>query len=361
MKSLGLLLSAVFLALPLLSGCSDDSDKSEVSGPPPLRPVKTLVVQAPQQGRWRELPGVVKASREVELAFRVSGKLEQLPVKEGDRVQEKQLLAQLDATDFNIQLNARLAEYDQALADFERGQTLVQKNLIARADFDKLKAQYESAKAALESARQNVEYTSLRAPFAGRVAKRNVESFEELAAGQPVLVLQDTNGVSISVDVPESIMIRVREDAVPELTASFDQIPDQQFPLSLLEVSTQADKSSNTYKVTFAMHATEGYNLLPGMSATVRGQADPRVAVADLLYLPAQAVLEDDDGHFVYLVDQTQPGQGSVERRAVEVGSLTSLGLEVISGLAVGDRVVVAGMSKMHAGLEVKLMSEVGQ
>jgi len=353
-------LKILFFTFALFQLISCEHSTGPVETQKTLRLVRTLTVTMPSQNFWREFPGVVDAAQKAELGFRITGKLKKLLANEGDLVKKNQLLAQLDATDQNIQLKSRQAEYNQAHGDFDRGRTLIKKNLISRSDFNKLQAQNATAKANLETAKQNLEYTFLRAPFNGRIAKRYIENYEEVSAMQVVYALQDLSSMTIKVDVPESVMILVREGGKPEVNAIFDAIPDQQFPLSLKEVSSQADKDTNTFEVTFSMPAIEGYNVLPGMSVTVRGQRDPDRAVDNgNVFVPAHAVLGDREGRFVYLVAVSGDAKGIVERRAVETGDLSNLGIEIISGLTVGDKVITAGMSKMSSGLEVRLAREI--
>lgn len=326
---------------------------------PPLRLVRTITLSTTDRDTWQELPGVVEAARQAELSFRVSGNLENLVAKEGDLVNKDQLLAQLDDVEYSIQLNSRKAEYDKANADFKRGQSLVGSGTISRSDYENLKTQRDTSSAALAAARQNVEYTSLKAPFGGRIAKRHVENYEEIRAQQAIYMLQDLTALTVRVDVPESIMIRAQKDRNPEVYAVFAQFPERRFPLTLKEVSSQADAQTNTFGVSFSMSAVDNLNILPGMSVTVHARPDPeRNGAKATLSIPAHAVLEDSEGRFVYVVKPNGDNRGRIERRNVSVGELSNSGLDITSGLQVGDQVVTAGMSKMSIGLEVKLTAE---
>ena len=347
--------TVTFLLL-LITACDNAPEPAES---PPLRLVRTLEITPPDADFWREFPGVVEAAQKADLSFRVSGNLKKMPVKEGDMVRKEQLLAQLDDTDYKIQQKSRRAEYDQVSSDYNRGRSLVEKGLISRADFDKLKAQEESAKSALDAANKNLEYTSIRAPFAGRIAKRYVENFEEVSAKEPIFSLQDLSSMAIKVDVPESVMIQVQRGAKPEVYATFEQIAGKQFPLTLKEVASKPDENSKTYEVTFTMPPVEGFNILPGMSLTVRGKPPQNGALAEKsITVPAHAVLEDSEGRYVYVVRKSAEGHGVVEKRVVKTGELSRLGLAITAGLEVGDHVVTAGMSKMVNGLEVRLEPE---
>ncbi len=341
----------------MLTACDSQQENAAIA--PPLRLVKVRMIAEPSQFQFKEFPGVVDAVQKAELAFRVSGKLEKLQVKEGDIVSQDQVLARLDDKDYRIQLNSREAEYKQVHADYLRARKLVDSGAISRSDFNKLQAQNSTALANLASAKQTLGYTSLKAPFAGRIAKRYVENFEDVSAMQAVYLLQDTSSLTIKVNLPSSLMIKIRKEAQSEINAFFDTIPGQKFPLKPLEISTQADEATNTYQVTLGMEAVDGYNILPGMSVTVRGRRDlDNETDINSFYLPAQSVLSDDEGRYVYLAVPSGEGLATVERRKVETGKLSERGLEVLSGVNTGESLIIAGMSKMYPGLEVRLSKE---
>ncbi len=340
-----------------LTACQQVDEPAATESKPRL--VRTMVVSSDIEGSWRELPGVVDAAKKADLSFRIPGKLVSLSAKEGDDVSRDDVLAKIDDAEVRIQLKSREAEYASAHADYRRGSELIKTGVISKSDFNKLQAQDATAKANLDAARKSLEYTQLEAPFDGRIAIRHVDNFEEVNAKQPVYTLQDTSNLLIRINVPESLMIRVREGARPDVWAQFSQLPDKSFPLTLKEVSTRADKDTNTFAVTFSMENDGAYNILPGMSATVRGKPPSDRAASDGVFqVPAHAVLEDNDGRYLFTVESAADGHSVVQRRAVETGRLSQLGLEITSGLSEGDRIVTAGMSKMRPGLEVRLTTE---
>lgn len=349
-------LSCLLMACFSLLAC-DKQDNSAAPSTTALRPVKTLVIASRLEPEWRELPGVVDAFKKAELSFSIAGKLTKLNKQEGDVVEQGQALAILDQTELKTLVIARQADYEKAKADFNRAKLLIDKNHISKSDYDQLRAQYESARANLSIAKQNLDNSVLKAVFSGRIAKRHVDNFEEVAAKQSIYTLHDTRQLLIEINVPESAMIRVRENKNRKIYATFSAIPNKLFPLKLHEVSTQAESGTNTYRVTFSMPEIKDANILPGMSAMVkvdRSSVDsdhPIVAI-----IPAIAVLSDQDGPFVYLVNSSDGRTGTVEKHAVTTGKLTNLGLEITQGLNPGDRVVVGGVSKMHQGLSVALM-----
>ena len=341
---------STFIFLIMLAGCNQkQATEDEI-----LRPVRSIVVTNPETGWVKEFPGVIDAVQKADLSFRVSGKLQKILIKEGDHVVEGQQIAQLDQADYKVMLKDRQATYDVAKADYDRARKLVNTGAIARAELDNLKAKVSTASAQLEAAQLELDYTMLRAPFSGRVARRYVDNFEEVSAKQEIFSLQDTSSLLVEIELPESVLVRSKkQQSEYQFLARFSFIPEKTFPLTIREKSTQADEDTQTYTITFNMPAIEGYTVLPGMSVQVSvKQKSPK---NDIVLVPAYAVMEDKDGRFVYVVSSEEEGVGVINRRPVTTGRLSEDGMVITSGLNLGDRVVTAGMSQMSEGLRVQL------
>ena len=315
-------------------------------------------------GDKRQFPGVVDAIQKAEISFRVRGKLNTLPVKEGENVKQGQVIATLDPRDYEIVVNDRKASYDTARANYDRAKALLEKDAISKVDHDNLRAKYHTAKANLEAAEQDLKYTTLRAKFDGYVAKRYVENYEEVFPRQAVVLLQDVSELEIKIDIPETIMIMLRkhEDTTTanareprrSIYAVFDQIKGQQFPLELKEIATKADVSTRTFKTTLKMKNPEGHNILPGMTATVFAEILPgEVDQADAASLPLSAVVSSTDKQStVWLVDEKTM---TVSPHPVKIGLLSKESITV-EGLEPGQRVVIAGASFLREGMKVTLL-----
>ena len=344
--------SVIFLSsAALLAGCQDAPTEVEKQ----LRPVRTLEVSLQHSGRIQEFTAVVDAAKKVDLAFKVSGEIIELPITQGEPVKKGDVIAKLQDKDIKLQLQDAQAAFDMVKADYNRALNLASTQYISQAEIDSLKAKYNSAQAQLESAKNRLDYTQLKAPFSGVIAKRFVENFQEVNALQQIASLHDLNNVHFKIDVPESIMISARGSSeAPLAFASFDAIKDVRFPITFHEVTTEADEVTRNYEVTFTMPAPTDHTILPGMSAKVEVEpARSGFAAADY-YLPSQSVLKDDKGMYVYVVASKEQGVGEVKRRDVVVGELTALGFEIFSGVQVGEHVVTAGMSKVSDGMLVK-------
>ena len=340
----------------LLAGCEKPQ---EPEGEPPVRPVKTMLVEAVEAGGVRQFPARIDSLHKADLAFRVPGKVQEILVTEGEQVEKGQLLARLDDTDYRIVLNDRRATYQRAKNDYERAKKLIKDGYISRTDYDKLESTFKSAEAALKAAEQDLAYTELKAPFSGTVAKRYVEQFEEVKPNEPVLALSDTSSLKVVFDVPEKIVLSLKhsnERGRVKVWASFEGANDKKYPLEFLEVSTLADPQTQTFQVTYTMPQPEELTVLPGMTATVtvdmtglrelfKGSLLPLTAVT------ANAALEP----IIWVVDEKS---GTVHSRKVKLGELKGARVDVLEGVEDGMRVVTAGTPYLAEGMKVRLLPE---
>lgn len=320
------------------------------------RPVKTMIIGNSQSGDSRSFPAVVDAIQKADISFRVNGKVQKILVKEGDEVKKGQLLAELDPTDFNITLKDRKASYDTAKANYDRAVKLVKKGAISQVDHDEIRAKYHSAKANLNTARQDLIYTKLKANFDGYIAKRHVENFEEVIFSQTIFSLEDVSALKIKIDMPENLMIQLNKgnDNAQQLYAIFDNISDQQFPLRFLETATKADPNTKTFKVTLEMKTPENYNVLPGMTATVIAQLHSDETQADTsVVLPVSAVISDNEKQAtVWIVDEKTM---TVNPKKVKPGLMSGDTIQV-DGINPGERVVIAGAHFLRKDMKVTLL-----
>jgi len=352
------LISASVPAL-LLFACSEPPPTVDEEVP---RPVKTLLMEAPDTHGVRNFPARIDANRKAELAFRVPGKVQELLVKEGDPVTEGQDVAKLDLTDFQIVVNDRQATFDNANKNFNRAKKLIEEGHISKVDYDRLEREFKNAGAALETARQDLEYTSLKAPFAGSIAKRHIERFEEVEAKQTVLSLQDVTVLVVKFDVPEAIIRDIRADRTRtgegrdrvKFFATFENLPGQQFPLSFREAATRADPKTQTFEITFTMEQVAEATILPGMTATVTADLTALGEIGIVFTVPVSAVVGDYKlDPRVWTVDEQSM---TVKPQEVKVGRMLGDNIEVLEGLEAGNRIVTAGTPFLVEGMKVTLM-----
>ncbi len=351
-----LLLTAAALLLPGLTGCVEQSDSKPVTEV--IRPAKIFRVADPAAENIRHFPAEVEANAESRLAFRVSGQIIEFPVKAGNEVKKGQLLARLDPTDFRLRLDDRQARYQLARSQYERTRSLLERKLTAQSSFDEARASLAVAQAALNMARTDMEYSHLRAPFAGRIARVMAEQHENIQAKQTILSLQNRDQVDISIQMPESIVSRVKQDTRYQPTVVFDTHPDRQFPVTIKEYDTQADPATLTYKVVFSLPSPEDFNVLPGMTASVRIDLARITDIGRSVFmLPPGAVFSADDAPLsgdLRHVWKLDPESMEVRRAEVTVGEIRNQGIEVLSGIEAGEHVISAGVHFLAEGMRIR-------
>ena len=322
-----------------------------------VRPVKTMTIGSATRETQRTFTASVRASERVDLAFQVPGKLIELPVKKGQNVEQDDLIGRLDPRDYKSNLQSAQAEYDKAVANFKRGHELVGKGFISRTDYDRLVARRDVTRADLDKAKKAMEDTSLKAPFSGVVAQRFVENFTEVQAKQKIVSLQDTSLLELVVYVPEHIVaaMRQREERDTKLFATFNAIPDEQYPLTIKEFSTQADAKTQTFEYVLTMPRPEDHNILPGMTANVHAIVT-ELAETQMIAgfkIPAIAVFADEKNQsHVWIIKQPD---NTAHARKVTTGKLTgSDQIEILDGIKSGDVIAIAGVSQLREGMRVR-------
>ncbi len=358
----------LLILLTSLAACSEEAPPLPQNEP---RPVKVYTVPKAEQWENRRLPGKVLASQKVDLAFRVAGELQQLPVNAGDKVTQGQVVAQLDTRDFQVALKeaqSRLAgakaSLHEAQLNLQRNKDLLEKDVISKSAYDNALSTYENAKAQTLSLEEQVhqatlqlDYTTLAAPFDGLVATKYVKNFQTVQAQEPIIRLEDISEIDIEVDIPEFIWARAsrnKRSGAPKATVSFSALPEYKFPVTLKEYETRANPQTQTYSVTLTMPQPEDFDIFPGMTAEVEGFL-PKEDGNGGLYIPVQAVFGGvGDKQYAWIVQQPEL---KVTKAEVTSGSLTDTSIEVLTGVEPGQMVVIAGIQELQEGQQVRIFN----
>ncbi|WP_077338279.1 efflux RND transporter periplasmic adaptor subunit [Pseudocolwellia agarivorans] len=351
------IISTLFIPVILLiSGCDNSTpapDKEKL-----IRPAKIFTVVDPSEQAIRNFPGEVEANATSKLAFRVSGQVIDFPVKPGNTVEKGDVVARLDPTDFELQLDDRQARYDLAKSQFEQAKLLLARKLGSQSGFDEAKANLGVALSSLNVAKNNLEYTYLHAPFSGNISKVFIKNFDHVQAKQTIIDLQTLDIIDISIQMPENIASRVKKGSKHQPTVIFDSHPDQEFLATVKEWDTQADPSTLTYKVVFSLPTPKDFNALPGMSANIRIDLSKITHLeSQALILPISAVFSPEDkplNHPKKFVWKVDPNTMKVHSVPVEVGEVKSTGIEVLSGLSAGDQIIAAGSNFLTEGMQIR-------
>ena len=312
-------------------------------------------IRQTQVKNTKQYPGSVKACKETRLAFRVGGPLIRVNVKAGDRVRKGDILMQIDPQDFkdrinvlNAQLAGALAQLENARQDFKRIKQLFDEKVIPAADFDHVttgkntaQAGVKGIQAQLKIARHQLEYTTLKAPYDGIITQTHIENFEMVAPGQVMLGLHDISNLEIKINVPENEIINHPLIAGTRAFVRFASLGQKQFPATLKEWNTTADRATRTYGATFTLPRPKDTQIFPGMTAEIAwpGNKDASQSIT----IPAKSVVNDSTGTaHVWLFDPTTSKASKVP---VTLGQLCGASRIVVkSGLMPGDLVVTDGV-----------------
>jgi multidrug efflux system membrane fusion protein len=360
-KLLGL--EVIFGVLCLLgAGCS--KKPPEVLAPV-VQPVTTFFIESVSEVPFRRFPGEVMAGRTGRLSFDVPGRLVEFPIFEGQLVKEGDLIGQLERADFIARRDSALAQFTTAREEYQRNRTLRQRGVIAAAELDHRRRDFEVAEAALRSAQRALDDTRLVAPFEGRISQRIAENFQNVQAKELVAILEKVSTLEVDINLPERDMalagrgITVGEArSLLEAKVEFATVPGEQFELTLESFSTRANPASRTFTVTFSFHPPEGKNILPGMTCTVllrfrEGAASTAAAADPHVYdVPVQAILTEENRTWVWRLD---PRNMKVARVGVELLGLAGGSAQIRSPeLSPGEELVSSGVRFLSQGMAVR-------
>ncbi len=353
---------ATVLALAvLLAGCESERGEQPETGETSLRTVRHVTVAADPGSRIHSFSGVSRAADRASLSFRVAGTVQRLDATVGNRIRKGEIIAALDPSGFRLQLQRaeadRLraqAEQRHADANYGRVRKLYANRNASRTELDAARSAAESAAALADAADRAVglaeldlSHATLRSVRDCTVAEIRTEAGENVSPGQPVVEVNCGDLLEVAITVPETAVA----DMVPGLAGEvvFDALPGRVYPGTVSEVGIVATGAA--FPVVLRLGGSDGAR--PGLAARVNFSFHLEGATT---VLPAASVAEDERGRFVFIViDSDSAGEGLIRRRPVEVGALTSQGLEVVSGLSPGDRVVTAGVSVVRDGMKVRI------
>jgi RND family efflux transporter MFP subunit len=348
-------------AIALLPGLAACGDQAISATGKPERPVQVQSVAFQSEDASREFVGVVRARYETDLGFRVAGKITARIVNVGDRVRAGDVIARLDPQDLSLQVESAQAELSaatsnlaQAAADELRFASLKSRGYAAIADYDRKKAakdeaegRLERAQRALDLARNQLNYTELKADADGVITATMADPGQVVAIGQPVARLAHLGEMEAVVALPEVWLGEARKS---QATVKLWAGPEQRFIARLRELSPQADAMTRTYAARFTIEGPDSTVAL-GMTATVMLSHAGDAPVAKL---PLAAILNRGTGPSVYVVDKS----GGLELRPVTVASFTGDAALITSGVNSGERVVTLGVQKLAAGQKVRAIDQ---
>jgi len=333
------------MAAWLVSACgvgqASATDEAEQAVSAPL-PVEVVLPMKAEIFATYHTTTTISSDADAPIPARVAGEVVDILVEEGDQVIQGQVLARLDGQRLRLEMEQARANLEMATREYARTINLHERGLVSATAFDGMKFDMESLEATYELKRLYYDYSNIRAPISGVVSSRDIKLGQHLGVNDISFRVTDTRQLVAYLKIPQSELARITAGHEAEIRV--DAMPDEVFIASISRVSPTIDARNGTFRATAYINNDSGM-LAPGMFG--------RFAIAyekheDALTIPAAAVVEEDNQSVVYVV-----ADGEAERRVIKTGIRGNGIVEVLDGIDLQDRIVVTGQSSIRDGSRV--------
>lgn len=341
---------AVASALGYLAGRSQPTNKTASappktqSAPPAGTPVEAMAVKQISLPQAITAVGSLRSDEAVVLRPEISGRVSEILFREGQRVQQGEILIRFDSSVQRAELEQAKANLSLNQSKFERAMDLQKKGFISSQARDEAENNFRVSKAAVDLFAARLAKLELRAPFSGLAGLRQVSVGDYVKDGQDLVNIESVDPLKVDFRVPE---IYLKQVAVGQaMQIGLDAFPNQSFTGQVLAINPLVDANGRSIVIR-AQVRNPGSQLRPGMFARVRLLVG---GMQDSLAVPEQALVSVGDDLYVFKV-----ADGKAQRTRIEIGQRRDAMVEVVKGLAKSDLVITAGLQKIRDGATVKV------
>jgi membrane fusion protein, multidrug efflux system len=336
---LALAASALICAALLLRDGEEAKAARTVPGGP--LPVLVTTVEPVQLAEEIEALGTARANESIEVTVKVSSLVREILFEEGQTVAAGDVIVELDKREAIADLALAKATMDESRSQYERRRSLAPTQAVSASELESLRAKEQGDAARVAAAQARLDDLVIRAPFAGRLGLRRVSVGSLVTPGTVITTLDDTHNMKLDFSVPESFLATLHPGL--DIEARTAAYPHERFLGAVATIDTRVDPVTRAITVRAALDNQKAL-LRPGMFMTVRLKQAPRMA----LVVPEEAIVPERGEQYVWLISD-----GRAERRKVRTGMRRPGDIEVVAGLAAGDRIVTEGTQRLSAGSEV--------
>lgn len=311
----------------------------------PLVNAVLLDLQPRPMAEALNLPGAVEPWLRLDLVARITGTVETVLVAEGDRVQAGQTLARLETAEYRIAVDAARAAHTLAKADYERGRAMLKTRVIPTATLESTAARLQTAAAELERAQLNLTRCAITAPMDAVIKRLDAKVGLYLAVGDPVGELLQIDRVKAVVGIPESDVDAVRR--LHQVALTIQALGDRPLIGRKHFLAPSPDSAAYLYRLELALD-NPGHDILPGMFFRAR---IVKKSIPDGLAVPLYSVISRGDEQYVFIAEGD-----TARRRPVRLGVIEGWLVQVVEGLAPGDRVLVEGHREVEDGQGIRVI-----
>ena len=339
----------IFITISLLmAGCANNDPQQLkeilIGGPKEERvvPVGVLCIDTIGTVVRNSYPGYLEEGQSIDLAFKYGGTLERLSVKEGSHVSKGQTLAAVSSPTLENTLRSAEATLNQAQDAYDRLKKVHDNGSLPEIKWKEMEADLEKAQASYDLAKAMIDENTLKAPFSGTVTSVNATLGENITPLKPVMRIISSEGLAVKISIPENEIADIQVNDVADIR--IPALNDREYSGQVVEKGMTATLLTHSYPVKVLINNPDK-DLCPGMIGKVTLQA----AVSKGIVVPANAILINQEGKFVWVVEQ-----GRATRRSISIEGYSGQGVIVGKGLQSGDHVIVEGYQKVSEGMKVK-------
>jgi len=322
-----------------------------MSWSPPPEAVTSIVAKQEQWPASLNGIGTVVAVQGVEVSADLPGIVEAIAFDSGKRVAAGDVLVRLDTSQERAQLAAAEAQRELAQLNLNRSRSLLEKGVIAQAEYDQLAAQAKTADARVGEIRATIARKTIRAPFTGVLGIRQVDKGQYLNGGAPIVPLQSMDPVYVNFSLPQQDVAALEVGA--EVRVSADSIANAKPVGRITAINSVVDPETRNVQVQATFHNPRA-QLRPGMFVDVQVELGSSTGV---IALPASAISYAPYGNSVFVIGDVKGPDGKpykgVRQQFVKLGASRGDQVAILSGVKPGEEVVTSGVFKLRNGAKV--------
>ncbi len=326
--------------------------QAQTSQPQAPAAVESVEVEAVSWQGGLQAVGSFTAVSGVDVTSEISGTVSEISFESGQRVEQGDVLVQLEDSVDQAALQALIADQELARVQFARYAELLPERAAARSQYDEAKANYEAAQARVAEQEARNRKKTIRAPFTGVVGLRRVDIGEYIAAGTPIVRLTALKPIYADYTVAERDLPQLEVGRTVEVEVG--AYPERTFTGEITAIDTDVNPGSRSVDVRATLDNTEEL-LRPGMFAQVR-TLDPQEK--RVLTLPRTAISFNTYGDYVYRIERSDQDQLVANQQQVSTGQTRDGRVAILEGLDAGDRVVAAGLLKLRNGQPIEIRDQ---
>lgn len=292
--------------------------------------------------------GVLRANAEVILKSETAGRIKAINFKEGETVNEGDLLIQFDDNDARAELESSKAEFGSRQAAYQREEKLRAVGHGAAKNYDEAKGNYEATKARVDKAQANLDKTQIIAPFSGTIGIIKVDVGEYVQPNAEMVKLVDNTPIKVDFKIPEKNLHEVGVGQIAEIR--LDGFPNRIFSATVEAIDSAADAASHSIALR-ALIGNENNELRSGLYANISLIIGEK---SNTLMIPESAIIRDGDTEYVWVVVK----DNQVGMQKIITGTRENAKVEVLNGLPEGTLVVTAGQMKLGGGKRVNITNQ---